>query len=237
MPRTTEEALPILLESLNHPDGLTKGLGSPEPGKFCVEAAVCYAYGLPHDDEPTCVHPALRRLLIKLNDNFYWSCPQARAKGLKRLSILQLDTASGFDAQLFVERLILKVLKPMLITVFDGLKIKHDFAMATTMEKFCAAAATARTADPEAASAARAAARAAARSADAAAAAAAYTVDAARAATRAAIRAANASSASCTTDRAATQNQFIVAIENILIDMNVPGVQWLALVNNEEDLA
>lgn len=30
--------------------GLVSGVGSPEPGKMCVEAAVCYALGLPHGD-------------------------------------------------------------------------------------------------------------------------------------------------------------------------------------------
>jgi hypothetical protein len=40
--------------------GLVKGVGVPEPGKMCVEAAVCYALDLPHGDEPQCVTPALR---------------------------------------------------------------------------------------------------------------------------------------------------------------------------------
>lgn len=35
--------------------GLVKGAGVPEPGKMCVEAAVCYGMGLPHGDNPTCV--------------------------------------------------------------------------------------------------------------------------------------------------------------------------------------
>ena len=29
--------------------GLSNGLGNPEPGQMCVEAAVCYALGLPAD--------------------------------------------------------------------------------------------------------------------------------------------------------------------------------------------
>jgi len=44
--------------------GLVKGLGRPIPGYMCVEAAVCYAMGLPHSDEPACVSPALRSLKI-----------------------------------------------------------------------------------------------------------------------------------------------------------------------------
>ena len=35
--------------------GLIKGLGVAEPGKMCVEAAICYALGLPHGDNPGCV--------------------------------------------------------------------------------------------------------------------------------------------------------------------------------------
>ena len=65
--------------------GLSKGLGEQAPGQMCVEAAVCYALGLPHGDDPGCVSPALRRLKIGLNDA-NWSSPQARAKGLRRLA-------------------------------------------------------------------------------------------------------------------------------------------------------
>lgn len=46
--------------------GLSAGLGSREPGDLCVEAAVCYALGLPHGDDPECVSPALQRLVIIL---------------------------------------------------------------------------------------------------------------------------------------------------------------------------
>ena len=64
--------------------GLVKGLGKPEPGKMCVEAAVCYAMGLPHGDKPACVSPVLRSLKIRLNDSA-WSSDQARANGLSGL--------------------------------------------------------------------------------------------------------------------------------------------------------
>src|SRR5690606_13425965 len=66
--------------------GLVDGVGEPEPGKMCVEAAVCYAMGLPHSDKPTCVSPALRALKIRLNDSS-WSSNEARAKGLRRLAV------------------------------------------------------------------------------------------------------------------------------------------------------
>ena len=65
--------------------GLVQGMGVAKPGKMCVEAAVCYALGLPHGDNPDCVAPALRALKIRLNDAS-WSSNQARAKGLRRLA-------------------------------------------------------------------------------------------------------------------------------------------------------
>ena len=45
--------------------GLVHGVGRPVPGQMCVEAAVCYALGLPHGDDPKCVAPTLRRLKIE----------------------------------------------------------------------------------------------------------------------------------------------------------------------------
>ena len=71
--------------------GLTSGLGSPEPGKMCVEAAVCYAFGLPHSDKPPCVGSAVRRAKIDLNDSL-WSSDQARAKGMIRIAVAQLGS-------------------------------------------------------------------------------------------------------------------------------------------------
>lgn len=32
--------------------GLVRGVGDPIPGRMCVEAAVCFALGLPHGDDP-----------------------------------------------------------------------------------------------------------------------------------------------------------------------------------------
>jgi hypothetical protein len=47
---------------------------------MCVEAAVCYALGLPHSDNPPCVGYAVRQYKIRLNDS-NWSSNEARAKG------------------------------------------------------------------------------------------------------------------------------------------------------------
>src|ERR1700679_473096 len=83
--------------------GLVSGMGVPEPGKMCVEAAVCYAMGLPHSDEPTCVSPALRRLKIRLNDS-RWSSDAARTKGLRRLAVAQLGSAGALDDVAFADK-------------------------------------------------------------------------------------------------------------------------------------
>ena len=71
--------------------GLTAGVGVPEPGKMCVEAAIAFALGEPHSDGPTCVHPVVRAGKIALND-CAWSSDLARAKGLRRVAIAQLGS-------------------------------------------------------------------------------------------------------------------------------------------------
>ena len=80
--------------------GLVNGIGQPKPGQMCVEAAVCYAMGLPHGDSPTCVAPSVRAYKIGINDA-NWSSPQARAKGLARVAIAQLGSDS-MDERVFV---------------------------------------------------------------------------------------------------------------------------------------
>src|SRR6185312_13222878 len=71
--------------------GLCSGKGAPEPGKMCVEAAVCFALGLPHSDEPPCVGAAVRSYKIALND-CHWSSNFARARGMRKLAIAQLGS-------------------------------------------------------------------------------------------------------------------------------------------------
>ena len=71
--------------------GLTAGVGVPEPGKMCVEAAIAFALGEPHSDGPTCVHPVVRAGKIALND-CAWSSDLARAQGLRRVAIAQLGS-------------------------------------------------------------------------------------------------------------------------------------------------
>ena len=85
--------------------GLVRGVGNPIPGQMCVEAAVCYALGLPHGDDPKCVADSLRRLKIRLNDS-NWSSNEARAKGLRRLAVAQLGSAGVLDEREFVRRVV-----------------------------------------------------------------------------------------------------------------------------------
>src|SRR5271166_4019633 len=85
--------------------GLCSGLGKPIPGEMCVEAAVCYALGFPHGDEPICVSRALRMLKMRLNDSC-WSSNAARASGLRKLSVLQLGSNGELDDIAFVQRLV-----------------------------------------------------------------------------------------------------------------------------------
>jgi hypothetical protein len=84
--------------------GLVKGLGQPVPGQMCVEAAICYALGLPHGDDPACVSSAVRLFKIALNDKV-WSSPAARAKGMRALSVAQLGSKGTVDDVEFSRRL------------------------------------------------------------------------------------------------------------------------------------
>lgn len=84
--------------------GLSSGLGVAEPGKMCVEAAVCFALGLPHGDDPPCVARSVRSWKITHNDDPLWLSPMSRAKGLERLAIAQLGSAGAIDEAQFVKR-------------------------------------------------------------------------------------------------------------------------------------
>jgi hypothetical protein len=71
--------------------GLVSGLGQAVPGQMCVEAAVCYALGLPHGDNPACVGSAVRAFKIRLNDA-NWPTNESRTKGMRKLAIAQLGS-------------------------------------------------------------------------------------------------------------------------------------------------
>jgi hypothetical protein len=104
--KVTEITRAVVVKLLKVVDvGLVKGKGNPKPGQMCVEAAVCYALGLPHGDNPDCVAPILRNLKIRLNDSA-WSSDLARAKGLRRLAVAQLGSAGALDEVEFRKRIV-----------------------------------------------------------------------------------------------------------------------------------
>src|SRR5690348_10965698 len=89
--------------------GLVRGVGKPVPGKMCVEAAVNFALGLPHSDEPPCVGYAVRSFKIALNDS-NWSSDAARTKGMRKLAIAQLGS-NEIDQGAFVKELALATVR------------------------------------------------------------------------------------------------------------------------------
>lgn len=96
--------------------GLCKGVGRPIPGSMCVEAAVCYALGEPHGDNPSCVGAVVRAYKIALNDS-NWSSNEARAIGMKQLAIAQLGS-DVIDQQHFTNVLVGLTIKRLIPTLF-----------------------------------------------------------------------------------------------------------------------
>jgi hypothetical protein len=249
----TSQIVSKVLETVDA--GLVSGLGIPKPGSMCVEAAVCYALGLPHGDDPQCVAPSVRALKIRLNDS-NWSSSFARAHGLRKLAVLQLGTKDALDEIEFAKRTTVFVVN---VTLADLLELKYPeqakaCRKAKTLEEAANAAtyaanaatyaATYATSATYAASAADAATYAAA-AADAATYAAAAATYAAAAATYAAAAATYAAYATYTaaTYAAATYaasaatnfdevlQKFSDGIADILIDMGVPAVKFLKLLD------
>jgi hypothetical protein len=216
--------------------GLCRGVGTPEPGEMCVEAAVCYAMGLPHGDNPTCVSHALRSLKIRLNDS-NWSSNAARAKGLRRLAIAQLGSADTLDEKAFTDgcvKIAIGKVVPRALRIVAKMNPKHaekleqcakDCEQNPTGENASKAKYAARAADAAAYAAyAYAAYASAARAADAAAYAAARAADAAaaRAADAAAARAADAA-------RDEQLALFAEEVVQLLIELKAPGCKYLFL--------
>jgi membrane protein involved in colicin uptake len=235
--------------------GLVKGVGNPEPGQMCVEAAVCFALGLPHGDDPQCVSRALRSLKIKLNDA-EWSSNEARAKGLRRLAVAQLGSRDALDdiefakrvAELAIRKSVPQALRAAasiqknaehrekLLSAanrceVEGTKAAADAANAAANADAAAyaadAAAYAADAAAEAAYAAYAAYAAA--NADDAANADAAAANAAYAAANAAYAAANAAYAAYAAARDKSLADFAEDVVQILISMKAPGCEFLAL--------
>jgi len=204
MKRITKNTIAKIHELLDA--GLVSGLGEPEPGKMCVEAAINYALGREHGDDPGCVLESLRRLKIKLNDSKYWTSNKARADGLRRLAIAQLGSKDAVDEIEFAERVASMTIRTV---VPSALRAAARMLTGEHPTKLLILADQCETASTE--ENARAAARAAAYAAADAACAAAYT---------AAYTAADAVAEKILID-------FAENVVQILIDMKAPGTDWL----------
>lgn len=205
--------------------GLVNGVGVPEPGKMCVEAAVCYALGLPHGDDPQCVSRALRQLKIKLNDS-RWSSDQARARGLRRLAVAQLGSRDALDDKEFSKRCATLAIRTCVPNALRAAATLYKKGSASHEKLLAAADLCEREPTRENALSARGAAYAAASAAAYAAAYAAADADAADAADAAAATAAAYADADACDKQL---SEFSEGVVQILIDMKAPGCQWLFL--------
>ena len=208
--------------------GLVHGMGEAVPGKMCVEAAVCYALGLPHGDHPTCVGSAVRAYKIRINDA-RWSSDVARAKGLRRVAIAQLGSDT-LDQREVADRLVIAtvrdVLPPLLrrygyeAVACEGVTTREAAKLAAQEAQvaLCAAADAADAADATAAADATYAAYATAYAA---------TADADAAAAAAAAYAAYA------TARDEVLTQAANRLERVLVEMGSPGAAWLDLTEGD----
>jgi hypothetical protein len=121
----TEEVASRVLATVDA--GLCSGLGVREPGKMCVEAAVCLALGLPHGYDPG----PLRSLKVQLNDSC-WPSPQERAKGLRRLALAQLGSAGELDELEFADRVTKMALRKYISYSRDHPVFSHPEASVRT---------------------------------------------------------------------------------------------------------
>lgn len=104
--------------------GLIDGVGNPIPGQMCVEAAVCYALGYPHGDNPKCVGSMARTIKIDLNDADAWPSDKARAKGMRELSVAQLGS-NQINQRKFVGAFLLGCLQRLLPVLLKHFKFQE----------------------------------------------------------------------------------------------------------------
>ena len=205
---------------------------------MCVEAAVNYAMGLPHGDNPSCVGDAVRRFKIALNDSNAWTSKAARAKGLRRVAIAQLGS-DKIDQFKFLKALALETIRQILPIALRNVGVRHPH-LATEFEALSASceAATnlfrARRAASTADSATYAAHAAVGQGAayNLSAAHAAYNLSAAMTVGAAASTATHAASVHADPDKILTLSAEIAV--QILIKMGCQGCEWLDLVPLEQ---
>ena len=211
--------------------GLSKGKGEPVPGHMCVEAAVCFAFGLPHSDNPPCVGPAVRAFKIELNDA-QWSSDMARANGLRTISIAQLGSEK-LDQNEFSKLLAERTIRIVLPIALRNCGWEKEALR-------CEAEGTAEAAYAASYAAACASTNAAACAAQAAQAAYAASYAAARASTNAAACAAAKVAYATKAATNATKADEILSLSakiavEILIEMDCEGTKWLHLCNEPKE--
>ena len=101
-------------------EGLSCGLGTPQPGEMCIEALWCNVLGLPHSDDPQCVAVSVRQYKIRLNDAAHTS-NEARAKCLVRLGVAQMGSKGVVDDDAFKSRVYELVIREILPPLFRSL--------------------------------------------------------------------------------------------------------------------
>ena len=136
--------------------GLCSGLGRPEPGHMCVEAAVCYALGEPHGAEPTCVGSAVRAFEISLNDA-PWPSNAERAAGMREVAICQLGS-NAINQTAFATEVALRTVREILPIALRGIGLEAEASACESAADLSAAAASAESAKSASASVASAAA-------------------------------------------------------------------------------
>jgi hypothetical protein len=235
----TSEIVSKVLETVDA--GLVSGLGTPEPGNMCVEAAVCYALGLPHGDDPQCVSIVVRALKIQLNDS-NWSSNEARARGLRKLAVLQLGTKDTLDENEFAKRTVLFMFNVTLADLLESeypeqakacreaKTLEEAYAVVTASHAEVASYVAVTVANAANAAAAATYAAYATYTAATYAAYATYTAATYAAATYAASAANAADAANAANAADAVLQKFSDGIADILIDMNVPSVKFLELL-------
>lgn len=146
--KINQQLISKVLETVDK--GLTRGKGEPIPGKMCVEAAVCYAMGLPHSDNPPCVGQAVRCFKISINDG-PWPTVQDRAQGLRKLAVAQLGS-DQIDQVKFSNYVTVETIKRILPLVLEKVGLTKEAEecrqvtdLAEASKAICAAGTAART--------------------------------------------------------------------------------------------
>jgi hypothetical protein len=236
----TEEIAKRVLDTVDA--GLCSGVGEPVPGQMCVMAAINYALGREHGDNPEiCVGSAVREFDIKLNDS-NWSSNEARARGMRAEAIAKLGS-NHLDQEEFAKRIALKTVQqivpialrtvvPLTTPHSDGLEaaalaceLAVDLVQARAAARVAAGAAAYDAAYDAAYAVARDAARAAARAA-------AYAVagDVARDAAR---TAAYAASAATPAKRDSILTLAANLAKGVLVEMGSEGSKYLYLIQED----